>query len=134
MGTPTLNELVTKVHDHGAELRVVEGHLRFSDPHLPEEIKIELRERNDELIKELTWDQKRAYVMLQEALVYINEVRVKTGSLFWEKAECDEDPVLQHAINEAFADEDMWLFRIARRAWVMAWVRAIAEVKEDAVA
>jgi hypothetical protein len=123
-----LNEIMVEVAEHGAKLRVEERYLALKG-NIPEDLKAKLREYRQELVRELTWDQERAYAMLREALYYVDGIYVAGAEI---PAERDHD--LHDAIDRAFVSEDMWVFRVARRAWVTAWTEAVAKAKGGGVA
>lgn len=121
-----VNELMQEVADCGARLVVQNNRLGIQGE-LPEDLKAKIREHRGELVRELTWDQERAYTMLREALEYLDRIFVSGADVPRER-----NDRLHEAVNEAFAGEDMWAFRVARRAWVLAWTEAVAEAKERA--
>jgi len=121
-----VNEIMAEVADHGARLRVERGNLAFKGE-ISESLKARIREHKEELVRELSWDEERAYTMLEEVAAYVNGISVSGAELLFAK-----DEVLSTAIDRAFVEEDMWAFRVARRAWAGAWIEAVAEAKERA--
>jgi hypothetical protein len=123
-----INEIMSEVAEHGARLRVEERYLALRGD-IPEDLKAKLREYRQELVRELTWDQERAYALLREALDYVDGIYVAGAEI---PAEREDD--LHDAIDRAFVSEDMWAFRVARRAWITAWTEAVAKAKGGGVA
>jgi hypothetical protein len=118
-----ITEIMAQVHEAGAKLTVRDGQLGIAGK-VPGSLRAQVIEHRQQLVHMLTFDQEEAMRLFREALSYLAEHYVPG-------AECEKDGELSERIDRAIEQQDMWAFKVTRKEWVNAWLRAIGEAKVE---
>ncbi len=115
-----LTPLLVRARDAGLTVRVDAGDLVVTPrAMLTPEIRAELLQHKPELVEALTWSESVAHTLLKDAMAYLAEFFIKSGSQAGCLVALDRH---EDAIDAAVAEEDMFALRVAVREWVQAGV------------